>query len=73
MLVLTRKVGEAIVIPEFDITITLLEVNGGKVRLGIKAPAEVAVHRLEVWNRIRDLAPTDPAAEPQESATGREG
>jgi len=53
MLVLSRKSGEQIVVPECDITITLLETKGNKARLGVKAPAGVAVHRAEVWRRIR--------------------
>jgi carbon storage regulator len=47
VLVLTRRVGDAVVIGE-DIVITVLEVHGGEVRLGIDAPREVAVNREEV-------------------------
>ncbi len=59
MLVLTRKLGEEIVIPSLDVTIRLLEVRGDKVRLGIEAPADVAVHRKEVWDRIREFQPAE--------------
>jgi carbon storage regulator len=45
MLVLTRKVGESILIPELDIVFTLLEIQGNKVRLGISAPAQVGIYR----------------------------
>ena len=52
MLVLSRKKNESIVIDE-HITITVVEVRGDKVRLGIDAPKEVPVHRKEVWEAIR--------------------
>jgi carbon storage regulator len=52
MLVLSRKVGERIVVPEYRLTITIVAIEGNKVRLGISAPPEVAVHREEVWHQI---------------------
>ncbi len=52
MLVLTRKSGESIVIGE-DIVVTVLEVRGEQVRLGIRAPREVPVHREEVFAQIK--------------------
>ena len=52
MLVLSRKVGERIVIGQ-GVTITVLDVNGPRVRLGIVAPADVPVHRSEVGQRIQ--------------------
>jgi carbon storage regulator len=52
MLVLSRKVGERIVIPEYRLAITIVAIEGNKVRLGISAPPEVAVHREEVWRQI---------------------
>jgi carbon storage regulator len=51
MLVLSRKVGEQIMIAD-GIEITVLEVRSGKVRLGIDAPASIPVHRKEVFDRI---------------------
>lgn len=60
MLVLARKCGEAIVIPEANIVITILEKHGDRVRVGIDAPPEVTVHRREIWERIqreRDQVP----------------
>jgi len=51
MLVLTRKVGEGIRIGD-DITIILIEMKGGGVRLGIEAPSAVKIHRQEVYDRI---------------------
>jgi carbon storage regulator CsrA len=65
MLVLTRKCGEKILISNQQITITVLEVRGDQVRLGITAPDSVSVHREEVWKRIQDL--TRPAAPPVEA------
>lgn len=52
MLVLSRKCGEKIVVPDSGIVLTVLEVRGPKVRLGIEAPPHVPVHRSEVWARI---------------------
>jgi carbon storage regulator len=51
MLVLTRKFGESIVIGD-SVTVTVMEVKGERVRLGISAPAEVPVHREEVLRKI---------------------
>lgn len=51
MLVLTRKAGEGIVIGD-DIRITVVELKGGGVRIGIDAPRSTKVHRLEVYERI---------------------
>jgi carbon storage regulator len=53
MLVLTRKWGESITIGD-DIRITIVAVKGMKVKLGIEAPAEVIVHRAEIYTRICD-------------------
>ncbi len=52
MLVLTRKAGEGIVIGD-DIRITVVELKGGGVRIGIDAPRSTKVHRLEVFERIK--------------------
>ena len=54
MLVLSRKTGEQIVLPESDVTVTVLGVYGKKVRLGIAAPSEISVHRSEIWDRISE-------------------
>jgi len=51
-LVLTRKLGEKVMIGD-DITITMLEIRSGQVKLGIQAPKDLPAHRFEIWNRIR--------------------
>jgi carbon storage regulator len=53
MLVLSRKLGERIVIPDCDVVITVVAIEGQTVRLGIAAPAEIAVYREELWRRVR--------------------
>lgn len=65
MLILTRRVGETLVIGD-KVTITVLGVKGNQVRVGINAPKDVAVHREEIYQRIqRDAGETGeaPAAE----------
>lgn len=52
MLILTRRVGETLMIGD-EVSVTVLEVTGNQVRLGIKAPKEVSVHREEIYNRIQ--------------------
>ena len=52
MLILTRRVGETVVIGD-DVTVTVLGVKGNQVRLGINAPRDVAVHREEIYERIK--------------------
>lgn len=51
MLIITRKLGERVTIGD-DVTVTLLEIKGGQVRLGIQAPRNVAIHREEIYERI---------------------
>lgn len=53
MLILTRKAGEEITIGE-SIVISVVEVRGSQVRLGISAPPEVAIHRGEIYKQIRE-------------------
>jgi carbon storage regulator len=63
MLVLSRKKNESIVINN-DITVTVVEIRGDKVRLGIVAPKEVPVHRQEVYNAIHGKDTTEPTPNP---------
>jgi carbon storage regulator len=53
MLILTRKLGEKINIGD-DITVTLIEIKGAQVKLGIEAPKTIEIHRQEVYERIRE-------------------
>jgi len=52
MLILTRKVNESLMVGD-DVTVTVLGIKGGQIRIGISAPRDVAVHRQEVFERIQ--------------------
>jgi carbon storage regulator len=56
MLVLSRKVGERILVPDHEVVVTVISVEGNRVRLGVSAPAEVAVYREEVWRQTVQAA-----------------
>lgn len=52
MLVLTRKVNESIVVPSQRLQIVVVDICGDKVRIGVKAPQDVAIWRDEIWQQI---------------------
>ena len=52
MLILTRKIGESLLIGD-DVEITVLSIRGSQVKLGVKAPKEISVHREEIYQRIQ--------------------
>ncbi len=61
MLILTRRVGETLMIGE-QVTVTVLGVKGNQVRIGINAPKELSVHREEIFQRIkREQDPETPS------------
>ena len=60
MLILTRRVGETVVIGN-NVTVTVLGVKGNQVRLGVKAPKDITVHREEIFERIQAEQGQQPA------------
>ncbi len=68
MLILTRRVGETVMIGN-DITVTILGVKGNQVRVGINAPKNVAVHREEIYERIRRELDDDSHSGPHDHQT----
>ena len=59
MLILTRRVGETVMIGN-EVTVTVLGVKGNQVRIGVNAPKDVAVHREEIYERIKREQEQDP-------------
>ena len=73
MLVLTRKMRESIAVGRSDggepmLTVTVLDIRGGKVRLGFEGDPSVCVHRWELWERIRTRDERDQSDKPAEDA-----
>jgi carbon storage regulator len=61
VLVLSRKEGEEILVPDCGVTVKVLAVQGNKIRLGIRAPADVEVLRGELWEREQAIPCREPA------------
>lgn len=71
MLILTRRVGETLMIGD-DVSVTVLGVKGNQVRIGIDAPKTVAVHREEIYERIKREQAGHPASDYDAPEPGNE-
>ena len=71
MLILTRRIGETVMIGE-DITVTVLGVKGNQVRIGVSAPRNVAVHREEIFERIKREEAGDAGVDGETSDADRD-
>jgi carbon storage regulator len=73
MLVLSRKLGERILVPHTELTVTVVAIDANTVKLGITAPTDVGVYREELWRKVcaENVAPQAPAgAAPVKSRNG---
>lgn len=72
MLILTRRVGETVMIGN-DVTVTVLGVKGNQVRVGVNAPRDVAVHREEIFERIKREETDGPSESSPDRKRGANG
>lgn len=72
MLVLSRKIGQQIVLPGYGVTIDVVGLTKGQVRLGIEAPADVEVYRSEILDRIHRRRESQPEGKEQAAALADE-
>jgi len=72
MLILTRRVGETVMIGN-DVTVTVLGVKGNQVRIGVNAPRDVAVHREEIYERIKREEAQGGRQEERPRGNGQDG
>lgn len=71
MLILSRRSGESIRIGD-EVTITILQIKGGQIKIGINAPKEIAVHREEVFQRLAQELPPKAAIVPDVTSNTRQ-